>query len=337
MTGGGRILLGHGSGGKLYRDLVRDVFLAEFSNPVLERLEDAASLATSGRVAFTTDAHVVQPLRFPGGDIGRLAVAGTVNDLATAAARPLALAAAFIIEEGFALAELVEICRSMKRTADEAGVAIVTGDTKVVQRDAADGLFITTTGVGEIVVGHELGAETVREGDAVILSGTIGDHALAVLAARGDFHFATVLVSDCAPLWDLVEAAVVAAGEALRFLRDPTRGGLTMVLNELAESSGLGVEIEDEAVPVSPAVRSACDLLGYEPFSLANEGKMVFVVAAQKAEELLGALRGRPLGARAARIGHVTAAHPGRVALRTAFGTRRVLDMPVGELLPRIC
>ena len=337
MTEPRRVLLGHGSGGKLYRDLVRDVFLAEFRNPLLERLDDAVTLATSGRIAFTTDAHVVQPLRFAGGDIGTLAVAGTVNDLATAAARPLALSAAFIIEEGFLMDELVAFCRSMARTAREAGVAIVTGDTKVVQRGAADGLYITTTGVGEIVVDHELGAETVRVGDEVLLSGSIGDHALAVLAARGEFHFTAALESDCAPLWSLTEAAVEAGGEALRFLRDPTRGGLTTVLAELAESAGLGIEIDEHSVPVSPAVRSVCDLLGYEPFSLANEGKMVLVVAPERADAVLQALRGRPEGARAARIGRVTGAHPGRVALRTALGTRRVLDMPVGELLPRIC
>jgi hydrogenase expression/formation protein HypE len=338
MTDGRRILLGHGSGGKLYRDLVRDVFVAAFANPVLERLDDAATLAApTRRIAVTTDAHVVQPLVFPGGDIGTLAVAGTVNDLATAAARPLALSAAFIIEEGFLYDDLITICRSMARTCAEVGVAIVTGDTKVVERGACDGLYITTTGVGEVLVDHELGPRAVRDGDDVLLSGTIGDHALAVLAARGEFHFAADLESDCAPLWGLVEAAIEAGGEALRFVRDPTRGGLTTVLAELAEGASLGVEIEEEAVPVSPAVHSVCDLLGYEPFALANEGKMVMVVAPERSDAVLAALRGRPEGTRAARVGRVTAAHPGRVALRTPFGTRRVLDMPVGELLPRIC
>jgi hydrogenase expression/formation protein HypE len=332
-----RILLGHGSGGKLYRDLVRDVFVAAFANPVLERLDDAAALATSSRVAFTTDAHVVQPLTFPGGDIGRLAVAGTVNDLATAAARPLALAAAFIIEEGFALADLRDVCASMAATATEAGVPIVTGDTKVVQRGACDGLYITTTGVGEIVCEHELGAGTVRAGDAVLLSGSIGDHAMAVLAARGEFSFTADVTSDCGPLWSLVEPLVGAAGAGLRFLRDPTRGGLTTVLAELAETAALGVEVIEETIPVSPAVRSICDLLGYDPLVLANEGKMVAVVAADAAEAALSALKAHALGRRAALIGEVTSTHPGRVALRTPFGTRRVLDMPVGELLPRIC
>jgi hydrogenase expression/formation protein HypE len=216
-------------------------------------------------------------------------------------------------------------------------VPIVTGDTKVVQRGAADGLYITTTGVGEIVVAHDLSATAVREGDQLLLTGTVGDHALAVLAARGDFHFGVALQSDCAPLWGLVEAAIAVGGDAVRFLRDPTRGGLATVLAELAESAGVGVEADEEAIPVSDAVRAACELLGYDPLSLANEGKMVLAVGPERAGEVLGALRGRPEGARAARIGEVTASHPGRVALRTRFGTRRVLDMPVGELLPRIC
>jgi hydrogenase expression/formation protein HypE len=338
MTDAGeRILLGHGSGGRLYRELVNDVFVTAFRNPVLARLDDAAVLASSGRIAVTTDSHVVRPLRFPGGDIGRLAVAGTVNDLATAAARPLALAAAFIIEEGFRLAELRELCASMASTAAEAGVDIVTGDTKVVERGACDGVFITTTGVGEVVVRHELGAAAVREGDAVILSGEVGAHAVAVLAARGEFHFRTPVESDCAPLWRLVEAAVEAAGPGLRFLRDPTRGGLTTVLAELAEESGMGMEIDEEAIPVAPGVHAVCDLLGLDPLTLANEGKMVLVTAADAADAAVEALRAAPYGAAAARIGSVTAAHGGRVALRTRLGTRRVLDMPVGELLPRIC
>ena len=337
-----RILLGHGSGGRLYRDLVHDVFLAHFDNPVLERLDDAAALAPTGRIAFTTDSHVVQPLTFPGGDIGRLSVAGTVNDLATAAARPLALAAAFVIEEGFAVAELRAVCASMAATAREADVPIVTGDTKVVERGAADGLFITTTGVGEIVVAHDLGSAALRDGDAVILSGGVGDHAVAILAARGEFDFRADVRSDCAPLWGLVEAAVEAARtqggeEAVRFLRDPTRGGLTTVLAELAEQSGLGIEVEEQAIPVSPAVRSVCDLLGYDPLTLANEGKMVLVTAAETADAVVAAVRATTYGRDARRIGFVTAAHPGRVALRTPFGTRRVLDMPIGELLPRIC
>jgi hydrogenase expression/formation protein HypE len=343
---GERILLGHGSGGKLYRDLVKDVFVKAFANPVLERLDDAAALSPQGRIAFTTDSHVVQPLIFPGGDIGRLSVAGTVNDLATAAARPLALAAAFIIEEGFPLADLRGLCASAAATAREAAVPIVTGDTKVVERGAADGLFITTTGVGEIVVAHELGAGAVRAGDAVILSVGIGEHAVAILAARGEFKFSADVRSDCAPLWGLVEAAVAAAREAggstagpdaLRFLRDPTRGGLTTVLAELAEESRLGIEVEEAAIPVSPAVRSVCDLLGYDPLTLANEGKMVLVVAPEAADAVVSAIQKTEYGRQARRIGFVTAAHPGRVALRTPFGTRRVLDMPVGELLPRIC
>ena len=293
-----------------------------FANPVLERLDDAAALAPSGRVAFTTDAHVVQPLRFPGGDIGRLAVAGTVNDLATAAARPLALAAAFVIEEGFALDDLRAVCASMAATAREAGVPIVTGDTKVVERGAADGLFITTTGVGEIVVAHELGSAAVRDGDAVILSGGVGDHAVAILAARGEFDFRADVQSDCAPLWGLVEAAVhggaasTAGKRRVRFLRDPTRGGLTTVLAELAEESGLGIEVEEEAIPVSPAVRSVCDLLGYDPLTLANEGKMVLVTAAEAADAVVAAVRATRVRARRAadRLRHRRPPRPRRPA-----------------------
>ena len=230
----------------------------------------------------------------------------------------------------------------MAATAREADVPIVTGDTKVVERGAADGLFITTTGVGDIVVAHELGSAAVRDGDAVILSGGIGDHAVAILAARGEFDFRADVRSDCAPLWSLVEAAVGAARESggeegVRFLRDPTRGGLTTVLAELAEESGLGIEVEEEVIPVSPAVRSVCDLLGFDPLTLANEGKMVLVTAAEAADAVVAAVRATEYGSEARRIGFVTAAHPGRVALRTPFGTRRVLDMPIGELLPRIC
>jgi hydrogenase expression/formation protein HypE len=355
-----RILIGHGSGGRLYRDLVHDVFLARFSNPELDRLEDAAELRLGGRfadgaaersgedavaaagssrprLAFTTDSHVVRPLRYPGGDIGRLAVAGTVNDLATAAARPLALAAAFIIEEGLPLAELEWFTDSMAATAREAGVDIVTGDTKVVERGLADGLYITTTGVGEVVVEHEVSARAARCGDVLLLSGSVGDHSAAVLAARGEFSLQVDVRSDCAPLWSLTEAALSAGGEAVRFLRDATRGGLTTVLCELAESSDLGIAVEEEAIPVTPPVRAVCELLGYDPLTLANEGKMVLAVGPERADEVLAALRAHPLGRQAARIGELVTDHPRRVALRTAFGTRRVLDMPVGELLPRIC
>jgi hydrogenase expression/formation protein HypE len=368
-----RILMGHGSGGRQYRDLVERVFVPAFANPVLDRLDDAALLELTGgavslggasasggaspegetprrvsakgassrprclRIALTTDSHVVQPLRFPGGDIGRLAVAGTVNDLATAGARPLALAAAFIIEEGFPIVELEAICASMASAALEAGVPVVTGDTKVVYRGLADGLYITTTGVGEVIVDHEVSARAVRPGDAVLLSGGIGEHSVAVLAARGDFDLTVDVRSDCAPLWSLVEAALAAGGEEVHFVRDPTRGGLATVLAELAETSGAGIDIEEERIPVTPPVRAVCELLGYDPLMLANEGKMVLVVGQQRANDVLVALRAHPLGARAERIGSVTADHPRRVALRTPLGTRRVLDMPVGELLPRIC
>lgn len=333
-----RVLIGHGSGGRLYRDLVEQVFVQRFANPELARMEDAAELRPAGsRLAFTTDSHVVQPLRYPGGDIGRLAVAGTVNDLATAAARPLALAAAFIIEEGFPVDELRSFTDSMAATAREAGVEIVTGDTKVVQRGLADGLYITTTGVGEVVVEHEVSTRAVRLGDVLLLSGSVGDHSAAVLAARGEFTLSINVRSDCAPLWSLVEAALRAGGEAVHFLRDATRGGLTTVLCELAETGDLGIAVEEEAIPLAPPVRAVCELLGYDPLTLANEGKMVLAVAPDRAADVLAALRAHPLGRQAAQIGTVVADHPRRVAMRTTLGTRRVLDMPVGELLPRIC
>ena len=294
---GERILLGHGSGGKLYRDLVKDVFVRAFANPVLERLDDAAALAPSGRIAFTTDAHVVQPLVFPGGDIGRLAVAGTVNDLATAAARPLALAAAFVIEEGFAARRPARrlrqhgghgargrACPSSPATPRSWSAAPPTGCSSRRRASARSSSP------------HELGSAAVRDGDAVILSGGVGDHAVAILAARGEFDFRADVRSDCAPLWSVVDAAVSAAREsggeeAVRFLRDPTRGGLTTVLAELAEESGLGIEVEEEAIPVSPAVRSVCGLLGYDPLTLANEGKMVLVTAAEAADAVVAAVR----------------------------------------------
>ena len=340
---GERILLGHGSGGKLYRDLVKDVFVRAFANPVLERLDDAAALTPSGRVAFTTDAHVVQPLTFPGGDIGRLSVAGTVNDLATAAARPLALAAAFVIEEGFALDELRAVCASMAATAREAGVPIVTGDTKVVERGAADGLFITTTGVGEIVVAHELGSgggpRRRRRHPQRLDRRPRRRHPRGARRVRtsAPTRAATARRSGTSLTPPSPRRAPAVGKRPSRFLRDPTRGGLTTVLAELAEEAGLGIEVEEEAIPVSPAVRSVCDLLGYDPLTLANEGKMVLVTAAEAADAVVAAVRATKYGGEARRIGFVTAAHPGRVALRTPFGTRRVLDMPVGELLPRIC
>ena len=333
----GRILLGHGSGGKLYRDLVRDVFVAAFANPVLERLDDAAVLATGGRVAFTTDAHVVQPLRFPGGDIGRLAVAGTVNDLATAGARPLALSAAFVIEEGFALADLEAVCASMARTAREAGVAIVTGDTKVVERGAADGLFIITTGLGEIVVEHEITAgggargrrrPAQRHHRRPRAGGACG-------ARRVPLH--GHVESDCAPLWELVLPPCRQAGRRCASCATRLGAAWPPCSPSWPRPPAWASRSRKRTIPVSRAVRAACDLLGYDPLTLANEGKMVLVVGPGCAEAVLEALRGRPEGARAARIGAVTRAHPGRVVLETALGTRRVLDMPVGELLPRIC
>jgi hydrogenase expression/formation protein HypE len=333
---GGRILLGHGSGGKLYRDLVKDVFVKAFANPVLERLDDAAALAPEGRIAFTTDSHVVRPLRFPGGDIGRLAVAGTVNDLATAAARPLALAAAFVIEEGFSIGELRLLCESMASTAAEAGVYIVTGDTKVVERGKGDGVFITTTGVGVLPEGLLLGGNRARAGDAVLLSGTVGDHGVAIMSQRENLSFDAPIVSDSAALNGLI-AAMLATVADIRCLRDPTRGGLAATLNEIAAQSAVGMMLHEKAIPVKPVVAAACELLGLDPLNVANEGKLIAICASADAQALLAVMRAHPLGVDAAVIGEVIADDHHFVQLSTAFGGRRIVDWLAGDQLPRIC
>ena len=320
-----RILLGHGSGGRLYRDLVHDVFLAHFDNPVLARLDDAAALVSAGRIALTTDAHVVQPLVFAGGDIGRLAVAGTVNDLATAAARPIGLAAAFVIEEGFEMARLHEVCASMAATAAEAPVAIVTGDTKVVQRGAADGLFITTTGVGEIMVDHEVSGAAAAAGDVLLLSGTLGDHALAVLAARGDFNFTLDVRSDCAPLWGLVEAALAAGGEAVHFMRDPTRGGLATVLAELAEETQPGNRRRRGVAAGRGGRAFGLRSAGLRPAGAGQRGQDGVRRGARTgrrgARRAARAPRGRPRSAH--RRPHRAASRPRRPAHRLRYSARR--------------
>ena len=334
-----KILMAHGSGGQLGHDLVEQVFLKHLHNPTLANLDDAAvlSFATpNSRFALTTDSYVIHPLFFPGGDIGKLAVCGTVNDLAMRGARPLYLTAGFILEEGLPLDELDRIVASMAATARAAGVQIVAGDTKVVDRGNADGLFINTAGVGIVPEGINVSGASARPGDAVILSGTIGDHGMAIMSRREGLTFSTPLVSDCAPLNGLV-AALLAASPQVHCLRDPTRGGLATALNELAQRSGVGIEIEEERIPVRDAVRGLCELLGMDPLYVANEGKLVAVVAGQDAEKALAAMRAHEYGAEAAIIGRVVAEHPGRVVLRTALGARRIVDMLVGEQLPRIC
>lgn len=331
------VLLGHGSGGKLSAELLREVFLPALANPVLSRLEDQAVVEFSGqRLAFTTDSFVVKPLFFRGGDIGSLAVHGTVNDLAMGGARPLALSAAFILEEGFSLAGLRRIADSMGHAAARAGVSIVTGDTKVVERGSGDGVYINTAGIGVVAAGVNLSAANARPGDAVILSGAIGDHGAAILTQREGLELDGSLASDSAPLNSLVET-ILAATRGVRAMRDPTRGGLAGTLNEIAAQSRAGIELREQAIPVHEGVRGACELLGLDPLYVANEGKLVAIVPAETARDVVAAMRRHPLGAEAAVIGSVTASHPGLVTMRTAFGTTRIVDMLAGDQLPRIC
>jgi hydrogenase expression/formation protein HypE len=331
------VLMGHGSGGKLSAELLRDVFLPAFANPVLDRLEDQAVLAVGGaRLAFTTDSFVVKPLFFRGGDIGSLAVHGTVNDLAVGGARPLYLSAAFILEEGLAMAELRRIVESMTAAARQAGVQIVTGDTKVVERASGDGVYITTTGIGLVRDGVNLSARNAVPGDAVILSGSIGDHGIAIVSQREGLELETEVRSDSAALHTLA-AAMLDASPRIHAMRDPTRGGLASTLNEIAAQSRVGIEIDERAILVNDAVRGACELLGFDPLYVANEGKLAAVVARDDAEAVVDAMRRHPLGRDAAIVGWVTADHPEMVTMRTAFGTTRIVDMLAGGQLPRIC
>jgi hydrogenase expression/formation protein HypE len=331
------IVLGHGSGGRLTQELVNGVFLPAFHNPVLAALEDQATLDVGGaRIAFTTDSFVVRPLFFPGGDIGRLAIHGTVNDLAVGGAVPLYIAAAFIIEEGLALPELERVVASMRRACDEARVALVTGDTKVVDRGKGDKLFITTTGIGRVPAGRGLSIAAAQPGDAVLVSGTLGDHGIAIMSVREGLSFETKLESDCAPLTDLVRA-ILEAAPATRCLRDLTRGGLSSALNELATASRVGVEVDEGAVPVRDEVKGACEILGLDPLYVANEGKLVAVVPAGDAERALAAIRAHPLGANGALVGRIVASHPRVVTLRSILGAERVVSLLSGEQLPRIC
>jgi hydrogenase expression/formation protein HypE len=332
------ITLAHGAGGKASAALLDAVFLPAFANDVLAAQTDAAVLAlpSGERLAFSTDSYVVKPLRFPGGSAGHLAVHGTVNDLAMMGARPLALSAAFVLEEGFPIDALKEIVADMAEAAAAAGVSIVTGDTKVVDHGAADGVYISTAGVGVIPPGRDLSAARVTDGDIVICSGTIGDHGTAVMLARGDLALEADIVSDTAPLHGLVER-LLAAAPTTRWLRDATRGGLGTVCNELARASDLTVVLDEAALPVRPAVGAACELLGIDPLYVANEGKFVAVVAPDEADAALEALRAEPLGRDAVAIGQIRTEPPGIVVLVTAFGGTRIVDMLVGDPLPRIC
>lgn len=334
-----RIVLGHGSGGRLSAELLRDVFLPVFQNPVLDRLDDQAVVEIAGaRLAFTTDSFVVQPLFFPGGDIGSLAVHGTVNDLAMGGARPLFLSAGFILEEGFPTDELRRIAESMAQAAAAAGVAIVTGDTKVVERGKGDGVFINTTGIGVVADGVRLSASQARPGDRVILSGSIGDHGIAILCKREGLEFETEILSDSAALHTLVSGMLEAAPVgAIRCMRDPTRGGVSSSLNEIAGQSGVSIQIDETAVPVREEVRGACELLGLDPLYVANEGKLLAIVAPEAADEIVHTMRSDPHGTEAAIIGTVGDGSAGLVTMRTAFGSTRIVDMLAGEQLPRIC
>lgn len=335
-----RVTLAHGAGGKSTHALVEALFLPELQNALLAPLADSAVLAADGtgaRLAFTTDSSVVQPLIFPGGDIGELAVNGTINDLAMAGARPLCLSAAFIVEEGFPTDELRRIAASMGAAAQAAGVPVATGDTKVVQRGKADGLYVSTAGVGIVEHGLELSPARVRPGDRVLASGTIGDHGMAIMIARGELELEVDLESDTAPLHELVRALLEAGGEGVRCLRDPTRGGVATVLNEVALAAEVAIALDESALPIRPQVNGACEILGIDPLYVANEGKLLAVVAPEAADDALAALRAHPLGADAAVVGEVREEPPGMVLLETAFGGSRVVDMLVGDPLPRIC
>ncbi len=331
------VTLAHGAGGKATHALVEALFLEELGNPLLAPLSDSAVFECTGtRFAFTTDSFVVKPLFFPGGDIGSLAVHGTVNDLAMSGARPLHLSAGFIVEEGFPIADLRRVAASMADAARASGVAVVAGDTKVVERGKADGLYVTTAGVGVVDRDVSLSAEAVRPGDRVLLSGTIGDHGMAIMVARGGLDLEVELESDSAPLGGLVEALLDAA-PGVRWLRDPTRGGLATVLNELALSAGVAVRLDEAALPIRPEVVGACEILGIDPLYVANEGKLVAVVAPEDMDAALAVLRGDPLGRDAALVGEIHAEPDGLVLLDTSFGGSRVVDTLVGDPLPRIC
>jgi hydrogenase expression/formation protein HypE len=334
-----QILLGHGSGGKLSADLIQKLFLPEFGNDVLSALEDQATLELDGhsdRLAFTTDSFVVRPLFFPGGDIGRLAINGTVNDLAVGGAKPLFISAAFILEEGLAMADLKRIVASMREACVEANVQLVTGDTKVVDRGKGDQVFITTSGIGLVSQETRLSISSARPGDVIILSGTIGDHGITIMSQREGIEFETKLESDTAPLNDLTKSMLEAC-PSIRCMRDPTRGGVASTLNELASASDIGVRLDEAAVPIRREVRAACEMLGLDPLYVANEGKLIAVVPPKDSERLLKVMRKHPRGRDSAIVGSVVDEHCGMVVQRSLIGGERVVTMLAGEQLPRIC
>lgn len=338
LAGYPTIVMGHGGGGKLGNELVEHLFLPAFRNPALENLGDAAVFELgAGRLAMSTDSFVVRPLFFPGGSIGELAVNGTVNDLAVSGADPKFLSASFILEEGFPLAQLAAVVESMAAAAATAGVMVVTGDTKVVERGHGDGCYINTAGVGVLRPGIHVGPHCAQAGDVVLVSGTIGDHGMAIMSVREGLEFESQIRSDCAALNGLIAQVLDAAGTDVHAMRDPTRGGLASTLNEIATASHVGIDIDETSLPVRTEVQSACELLGLDPVYVANEGKAVFFVAPQSAERVMDVLRAHPLGREAAWIGRVTAQHPRMLVARTAMGANRVIATQIGEQLPRIC
>lgn len=331
-----RVMLAHGGGGKMTADLIQRIFLPAFGNEILNSLEDQATLELEGRLAFTTDAFIVRPLFFPGGDIGKLAVYGTVNDLAVGGAIPQCLSAAFILEEGTPIALVAQIAASMRQACERAKVQLVAGDTKVVDRGKGDQVFITTSGIGRVPAGRNLSIRQIRPGDQVLLSGPMGDHGVAVMSVREGLEFETELASDAAPLTELTEL-MLATCPAIRWMRDPTRGGVATALNEAAVAAQVGIRILEGNLPVRPAVRAACEMLGLDPLYVANEGKLVAVVPPEEADRVLAAMRRHPLGSEAARIGEVVAEHPGIVSMKSLIGGERIVPLLSGEQLPRIC
>ncbi len=332
------VTMAHGGGGRLTQMLIERIFVPAFRNPALETLHDGAILRVrGGRLAFSTDSFVVSPLFFPGGDIGALAVNGTVNDLAMCGAQPLALSCGMILEEGLAMQDLWRVAQSMSAAARQVGVSIVTGDTKVVDKGKGDGIFINTSGIGVIPPGVDVAPQRARPGDVILINGDIAAHGVAVMSVREGLGFETELISDCAPLHDITHKVLAAAGTSVHVLRDPTRGGVASALNEIAAQARVGIRLDESSIPVGDAVRGACEILGLDPLYVANEGKVLVIVARESADAALAALRGHPLGAHAAVIGEVTADAPGRVVLRSRIGGQRVVDMLSGEQLPRIC
>ena len=332
-----KILLSHGSGGKLSHDLIKNLFLKEIGNPILKELADSALLdINKGRIAFTTDSYVVKPLFFAGGDIGKLAVCGTVNDLAVMGAEPLFISCGMIMEEGLDMDVLAGVVASIKKTAAKAGVKVVTGDTKVVEKGSCDKLFINTSGIGTVKKSIKLSKNIIRPGDVIIINGPIGDHGIAVLAEREHLNFKHDIKSDCAPLNGLIKG-LLKDHVGIKFMRDPTRGGLATTLNEIANDSDFGIVIDESGVPVNDDTRAVCEILGFDPLYIGNEGKVIVVVSSKAAKKVLAAMKKHPLGKQAKIIGEVTSKHKGRVCCRTTVGGMRIADMLVGEQLPRIC